>query len=57
MIDPYLLIKFILIGLLVSGLISLGWIGLKALFKKIGKSYEFESSKTNFKEQWLSIRN
>lgn len=32
-IDPYLLVKFILIGLLISGLIVLGWIGLKALFK------------------------
>ena len=36
-IDPYLLVKIILIGLLISGLIALGWIGLKTLFKKIGK--------------------
>lgn len=33
MIDPYLLVKFILIGLLISGLFALGWLGLKALFK------------------------
>ena len=32
-IDPYLFVKFILIDLLISGLIVLGWIGLKLLFK------------------------
>lgn len=32
-IDPYLFVKLILIGLLIGGLFALGGIGLKALFK------------------------
>lgn len=36
-IDPSLFVKFVLLGLLISGLMVLGWLGLKALFKWLKK--------------------